>query len=96
MMLFIAMLVLLAGSACLSLSLRRHHKQWLGTPEAPRGRVLMLRIAGYSALTVSAALCIVAEGWGVGLTLYCGFLTVAVAAVAVANSTRPQSRSGAA
>lgn len=91
-MILATLALLLAGLAALALSMHKHHRDLLGT--APRrGRVLLLRGAGWALLGLSAAACIAGQGVSVGIVFWFGTLTVAALAVAAALTWRTRRRS---
>ena len=84
-------LTLLAGSALLCFSMRRHYRLLLGTPLTGT-RKLGLRTAGYAFLLLGAWWAAETHGATVGLTLAVGTLsfTVLATAFAVTGLTRRQ------
>ncbi|MEM8983697.1 MAG: DUF3325 family protein [Pseudomonadota bacterium] len=88
MELLLAFVVALLGAVLLSLSMRKHIRQWRPGTELSGSTVIVMRVTAYAALAASAVILVRSSGWGVGLTMYCGVLTVAAFAVAMANSIR--------
>lgn len=76
------------GFAALSLAMDRHGRDVFGQ-RPPPGRARALRAAGWTALAASLPPCVAAEGWGIGITLWCGVLTAAAAGVLLTMSARP-------
>lgn len=65
-----------AGMAGLCLAMDRHHRQVIG--RAPRrGIVVALRLAGATALVLSFAAAVAADGWALGPVAWFGGLTAA-------------------
>ena len=82
--------LVLTGLTLLSLSMDRHHQQLLtGKPSPARRRAFGL--AAWLVLLTSAALCVTASGWSIGLTWWLGCVAVAAAALALMLSYRPRS-----
>ncbi|WP_315388273.1 DUF3325 domain-containing protein [uncultured Stenotrophomonas sp.] len=74
----LALLLALAGFACLSLAMDRHHRDVFGALPMARRRQLF-RLGGWMALLAAVACCIV--GWGVayGVIAGCGIFAVGAA-----------------
>ncbi|RVU16339.1 DUF3325 domain-containing protein [Methylobacterium oryzihabitans] len=79
----------LAGFGALRLSLPRHHEAAFAAASGRR-RVVALRTGGWVALALSLVAAIRFEGGAFGPVLWCGALTAAALAVAVAASYRPR------
>jgi hypothetical protein len=83
-MVLLALMLTGAGSLLLCLSMNKHWKQLLPA-RAYRSRARpWLRAGGYTALVIALWLSIEARGGVIGSALFCGFLTAAVVAIALA------------
>lgn len=85
-----AVMLAVAGCACLSLAMDRHRRQ--ACPERPRagrGLRLGLRALGGILLTVSLLACVQQMNSAVGVTAWFGSLTVGACTVATALSYLP-------
>ncbi|WP_233588252.1 DUF3325 domain-containing protein [Herminiimonas sp. KBW02] len=82
--------LLFAGMSGLSLAMDRHYEQLTEQREVPARRRLQLRSLGWILLLLSLTACL--QGWGVavGLTLWCGLLTLAALGVACSLSYIPK------
>ena len=79
-MVLLALLLSLAGFACLALAIERHHRQLLRRPLG-EGRGRLLRLFGALALALCYG-CIVADmGWALGSISWCGLLSLGAATV---------------
>ncbi|MEM1263259.1 MAG: DUF3325 family protein [Pseudomonadota bacterium] len=78
----------LIGFALINLSMRKHMKQWRPGSELSNGAVWVVRTLGYLLLLAAAVVLVRTDGLSVGLTTYCGVLTVAAFGIALANSIR--------
>lgn len=68
------------GFAALALAMDRHHRQVRKRTPTGRQRVF-LRVTGVVGLTAALALCVVGAGWGTGVVVWLGLLTVAALAM---------------
>jgi hypothetical protein len=84
-----ALLLTQAALTALCLAMPKHHAQ-VWQHEGSPGRRTLLRAAGWLALWLAAAICVVADGVGVGLVLWCALLTVAGSVVAWLLPYRPR------
>ncbi|MEM9317141.1 MAG: DUF3325 domain-containing protein [Pseudomonadota bacterium] len=83
MMILAATVLAFLGVVLLSLSMKRHLAQLLPDAEYQRGRALAMRGCAYAVLVVGTAVCINAEGVGIGLTLAFGLFSLAHFTVAM-------------
>lgn len=82
--------LLFAGMAGLSLAMDRHYEQITKQREVPPRHRNLLRSTGWISLLLSLAACLQVWNVGVGLTLWCGLLTLAALAVACSLSYVPR------
>lgn len=75
-------LLLFAAMTGLSLAMDRHYEQLTQQRDVPSRRSRQLRAGGTVLLLLSLAVCIQSWGGPIGLTLWCGFLTLTALAVA--------------
>ncbi|MEO7470065.1 MAG: DUF3325 domain-containing protein [Sphingobium limneticum] len=73
----------------LALAMDRHHGQVLNSRPSPRFR-RFLRSGGWALIMLSAAPCIAASGWSIGLTWWLGILTAAAMPVLLLLTYRPK------
>lgn len=76
MILLSAFLLAGAGFTALALAMDRHHRQVCQRTPSRRQRV-WLRVQGAAGLTAALTLCIARVGWGVGIVIWLGLLTLA-------------------
>lgn len=88
----LATLLTFAGLACICLSMKRHFRQWFPDRPFAERPALALRFGGYGLLVVATAQLVAEYGWGVGLPLLCGIVTVAAFAVGLATTLRVESQ----
>lgn len=75
----------LMGLAALMLSMASHQRSWLGSTLAPvQGR--RLRWLGFLFLPWPLAIAVAQSGWGVGLTAWFGWQTLAAILIVTANA----------
>lgn len=80
-----AILLALPGFAALALAMERHQRDLLGRRLTGRA-TLLLRGLGWLLLAASPLEAIARQGWGMGLVVWLGALTLAAAAVLLALS----------
>lgn len=81
----LGLILSLAAFAALALSMPRYHRDLFGEP-TNRSLQSTSRIAGWTLLSLSLAVCISGLGVSIGIVLWVGMLTVAALAVAAALS----------
>ena len=75
----------LIGLAALMLSMPAHQRSWLGSTLAPvQGR--RLRWLGFLLLPLQLVMAVADSGWGVGLTAWFGWQTLAGILIVAANA----------
>lgn len=75
----------LVGLVALMLSMTSHQRSWLGSTLAPvQGR--RLRWLGFLLLPLPLVMAVANSGWGVGLTAWFGWQTLAGVAIVAANA----------
>ncbi|MCK9504851.1 MAG: DUF3325 domain-containing protein [Porticoccaceae bacterium] len=82
------LMLALAGFACLALSMERHARQ-AGLRIKHQSRRSWLRMAGWSLLTITFMTATTNTGWGFGLVLVFGVLSVAALLVVGLLTYRP-------
>ena len=91
----IALLILAAiapGFACLCLAMDRHQRDILGR-RLPAAATQRLRLGGFAAIAIGLALAAGLLGWGYGLIVWFGLLTLcamAIVAYLSATSRKPK------
>lgn len=75
MTLLVAASLIFFGFLALSLSMNRHYRQ-IFDHILPAPRIVGLRILGWSSLLFSLTACVFMSGWGTGLLLWLGLLSV--------------------
>jgi len=90
-MTIIALLLALAGFACLALAMERHHRDVAGHAPAPT-RQRLLQVLGYAALAASLMACIAAWGIAQGFVGWCGVLAVGAGAMLLWLSFRSSAK----
>jgi len=87
-MMLLALALNLFGMGCLSLAMKRHHRQVLGG-EPARRRVLLLRLGALLALPVALGLCLFALGTEQGILYWLCLLMLAALAQGLLLAFRP-------
>lgn len=82
-MIALAILLSLAGAGLLCAAMKRHLSQLAPAMVFDPRRAVAMRAVAYVLLAFAAALCVRAEGTGVGLTLFFGLFCAAHFAVAM-------------
>ena len=86
-----AFILALVGFGLLALSMRRHQLQaWRRS--LPRGASMVLRLAAFALLGLSAAACIAVSGWAIGPVLWFGLMTGAALIVSLGLAYWPSGR----
>lgn len=81
------------GFTALCLGLAKHYEQAFGARPAP-GRSRLLRLAGWSALVLSAAAAVAAAGWSMGAVEWFGALSVSALLLVLLLPYRPRLAAG--
>lgn len=74
------------GFACLCLAMDRHQRDFIGR-RLSSSAVLGLRFGGFSSITFGLVVAIGALGWGYGIALWFGLLTIGAIPVVALLST---------
>lgn len=84
---FVIFALSLAGFALLLLAFPRHQQDWLRRKLAP-GAARTLRLSGFALLALAFLAAGLSLGWGYGVVVWLGWLTVAAALVVTAQTNR--------
>ena len=79
------------GLVALSLSMKRHFRQCYPQRKMPSLKTLFVfRIIGFTCLLLSISFFIAENGWGIGLVLWFGLLTIVVFLQSLLFTYKPQ------
>ena len=77
------LLLTVAGTACLCVSMPKHYRQVVRGAAPTKRRRYALRVAGYLLLAAAVYACTTAAGVGVGLTAFTAYLTIGIVGIAL-------------
>ncbi|MBL4765949.1 MAG: DUF3325 domain-containing protein [Colwellia sp.] len=90
-MIVLSYLLIFIGCVALSLSMKRHFKQCYPQRRMPSLKKLFIfRIIGFTCLLLSTSIFIVEQGWGIGLVLWFGLLTLVAFLQSLLLTYKPQ------